>query len=211
MSEAVQNNDTPSQCDRLLDYAYGELSGEELEQFKLHLLTCDACKRELQGLERVRSAVKQAMPPVDPPVDKMAQLMHAAAQQKPKRGKVLMFARRVVSHPAMAAAAVFVVVGTAVLVNFSKGKGIMPSPEVAHEEVPVAEPAGARALPAPANPLNPIEEKAAPAKAMDAPKPIERDKAEPKIILNTEPNSYSVRREAKKETSSDDLKLLQPK
>src|SRR6187549_3058491 len=110
MSEAVEH--TPSLCDKLLDYVYGELSGDDLEQFKLHLLTCDPCKRELAGLERVRSAVKQALPAVEPPVDKMAQLMHAAAQQKPKRGKVLMFVRRTVSHPAYAAAAVFVLVAT---------------------------------------------------------------------------------------------------
>ena len=53
MSEAIQNNDTPSQCDRLLDYVYGELAGDDLEQFKLHLLTCEKCKRELAGLERL--------------------------------------------------------------------------------------------------------------------------------------------------------------
>jgi hypothetical protein len=214
MSEAVEP--TTSLCDKLLDYVYGELAGDELEQFKLHLLTCEKCKRELAGLERVRSAVKSAMPAVEPPVDKMAQLMHQAAAQKPKRGKVLMFARRVVTHPAMAAAAVFVVVGTAVLVNFSMGKVMMPAPEAVHEEVPVAQPAAAPTLPAPANPMNPIEEKAAPAKAMDAPKleaakPTERDKApEPKIVLKTEPNTYTVRREAKKE-NADDLQMLQPR
>jgi anti-sigma factor RsiW len=210
MSEAVEN--TSSLCDKLLDYVYGELAGDELEQFKLHLLTCEKCKRELAGLERVRSAVKNAMPAVEPPVDKMAQLLHAAAQQKPKRGKVLMFARRMVSHPALAAAAVFVVVGTAVLLNFSMGKVMMPAPEVAHEEVPLAQPAAPTALPPPANPLNGVEEKAAPPKAMDAPKPLEatldKDKAaEPKIILKTEPNSYAVRREAKKEDSFDDAKM----
>ena len=46
MSEATQNTETPSQCDRLLDYVYGELSGDDLEQFKLHLLSCDKCKRD---------------------------------------------------------------------------------------------------------------------------------------------------------------------
>src|SRR5262249_30175070 len=134
---------------RLLDYVYGELSGDDLEQFKLHLLSCDKCKRELQGLERVRSAVKQAMPAVDPPVDKMAQLMLAAAQHKPKRGKVLMFVRRVVSHPAYAAAAVFALVATTVTINWSRHALQMPPPEAVHEEVP-------KAPVAPAEPAVPV-------------------------------------------------------
>jgi anti-sigma factor RsiW len=147
MSEAMEN--TASACDRLLDYVYGELGGDELEQFKLHLLTCEKCKRELAGLERVRSAVKQAMPPMEPPVDKMAQLMHAAAQHKPKRGKVLMFARRVVSHPAYAAAAVFVLVATTVTVNMSRNAFKMPAPEAMHEPVEAPKTAVAQG-PAPA-------------------------------------------------------------
>jgi hypothetical protein len=187
MSEAVQNSDTPSACDKLLDYVYGELSGDDLEQFKLHLLTCEKCKLELAGLERVRSAVKRSLPQVEPPVDKMAQLMHAAAQQKPKRGKVLMFARRMVSHPAYAAAAVFVLVATAVTVNFTRNKLDMPK-EAAHEPVVTAEPPP----PPPAEAAQPPRAAAQPAPA--APGAMALDdtldglaKDKPKIELKTEP------------------------
>jgi anti-sigma factor RsiW len=236
MSQATEHSDTPSSCDSLLDYVYGELEGEALEQFKLHLLGCDKCKRELAGLERVRSAVKQAMPPLDPPVDKMAamhaQLMHAAAQQKPKRGKVLMFARRMVSHPAYAAAAVFALVATTLTVNWSMGKLAMPAAEPAHEEVTVAEPAAAPPAPAPIGLLRATEKKSE--KALDetakmpADKPAEeptktfegfakdRAKPEPKIVLKTDPaQSYTVRtppaKPAKEQSRSDaDDLVLQP-
>jgi hypothetical protein len=212
MSEAIQNSDTPSQCDRLLDYAYGELSGDELEQFKLHLLTCENCKRELAGLERVRSAVKQAMPQVEPPVDKMAQLMLAAAQQKPKRGKVLMFARRMVSHPAYAAAAVFVLVATTVTVNWSKHALQMPPPEpkmVVHEPVAASAPA---ANPAAKEVAQPAEE----ANGLPEAKPertlaLDKDKnKEPSIVLKTEPaGAFTVRRAAPAKGGAE--YVLQPK
>jgi Putative zinc-finger len=201
MSEAIQNNDTPSQCDRLLDYVYGELSGDDLEQFKLHLLSCEKCKRELQGLERVRSAVKQSMPPVEPPVDKMAQLMLAAAQQKPKRGKVLMFARRVVSHPAYAAAAVFVLVATSVTINWSRHALQMPAPEAVHEPVAPTSPVVA----APAGGEKELQA-APPAEiALDAPEKARDKNKEPTIQLKTEPETFTVRRAqpAKKGGKSD--------
>jgi hypothetical protein len=204
MNEAMEN--TASACDRLLDYVYGELNGDELEQFKLHLLTCEKCKRELQGLERVRSAVKQAMPDVEPPVDKMAQLMHAAAQQKPKRGKVLMFVRRVVSHPAYAAAAVFVLVATTVTVNMSRNAFKMPAPEAMHEPVPAipapaADPGGPATAPAGAPVVGGAKElqAAPPADVALGGDERKREKAPNKemtVELKTEPETYTVRRTA---------------
>jgi hypothetical protein len=204
MSEATEH--TPSQCDSLLDYVYGELSGDALEQFKLHLLTCEKCKRELAGLERVRTAVKQAMPQVEPPADKLSQLLHAAAQQKPKqRGKMLMFARRMVSHPAYAAAAAVVIVGGAVAYNFSMGHIAMPAAEKALHE-PLAPQAPAAATPTVDEPQAvggtlpagaPEEKPAAPAPGIA--KPMEsfasHHASEPKMVLKTEaPAEYAVTR-----------------
>jgi Putative zinc-finger len=213
MSETQEH--TPSECDSLLDYVYGELSGDALEQFKLHLLTCEKCKRELAGLERVRTAVKQAMPQVEPPADKMSQLLHAAAQQKPKRGKVLMFARRVVSHPAYMAAAVVVIVGGAMAYNFRAGRVMMPAaePEL-HEAVATKMPVAATPpvektqtavaggeLPAGA-PEGKIEGKMA-EPAREIAKPMEsfasHSAAEPKIVLKTDaPAEYGVTRSSRK-------------
>src|SRR5262245_40435484 len=137
-------------CERVLDYAYGELEGEALEQFKLHLLTCEKCKAELAALERVRAAVKQAMPVVEPPAERMnamtAQLLHAAAQNKPQQGKLLQFARKarvVVSHPAYLAAASLILIGGAIGLQWSLGRLTMPA-----EKMPAASETAA-AAPAP--------------------------------------------------------------
>jgi anti-sigma factor RsiW len=156
MSSATENTTAQSECDRLLDYVYGELEGNALEQFKAHLDGCEKCKRELAGLERVRGAVRAAIAPIEPPVDKMsalhAQLMHAAAQARPRRsktGKVLMFARRVATHPGYAAAAMLALVGGAVGMMWTMGRLEMPAEKVASAPVAASAPKPAAAAPAP--------------------------------------------------------------
>lgn len=136
MSETVQTPTAP--CDSLIDYAYDELTGPEAEAFKAHLAGCDKCQVELKAMQRVRGAVKAAMPMVEPPVAATgglhAQLLHAAAQRRPpavQRGKVLSFFRKVATHPAYAAAAMFAIVATAAGVQWSRGKLLMPAPEAA--------------------------------------------------------------------------------
>src|SRR5262249_55107693 len=66
----------------------------------------------VKSFGRVRTAVKRVMPAVEPPAAiggaLHAQLMHAAAQRKPRRGILFAFPRKIVEHPAMAAAAVVV-------------------------------------------------------------------------------------------------------
>jgi hypothetical protein len=146
-------------CERLLDYAYGELEGEALEQFKLHLLGCEKCKAELAGLERVRAEVKQAMPMVEPPGERMnamtAQLLHAAAQNKPKPGKLLAFARRarvVVSHPGYLAAASVILIGGAIGVQWSLGRLTIPADKLPAASETVAAAPAPQAVP-PAEPV----------------------------------------------------------
>jgi hypothetical protein len=145
---------TPSgPCDKLLDYVYGELSAAESEEFKAHLPTCARCQAELAGFQRVRSAVKAAIPVVDPPVAATqgalhAQLLHAAAQRKPPGGKLLTFARKtrkVILSPGFAVAATFLVVGGFITVNMKSGKLEMPAPPAT---APVTAPTPAPAAPA---------------------------------------------------------------
>ncbi len=224
MSTATENIDSPSACDRLLDYVYGELAGDALDEFKLHLLGCEKCKRELAGLERVRTAVKQAMPAVEPAADKMAamhaQLMHAAAQQKPKRGKVLMLARRMASHPAYAMAAMFAIVCGVVTLNWSMGRMAMPVAEKAlHEPMAPAPVAGPTTVTT-EEPGKPVGAVATPPAAepvlVPAHKPIEtfaNDKTvnETKITLQTgapAAPAYAVKRApARKEAPQEELLL----
>jgi anti-sigma factor RsiW len=155
----------PSPCEQLLDYAYGELEGEAHAAFERHLAGCARCQAELASIERVRGAVRAVMPMVEPPQATMemgalhAQLLHAAAQRKPagggRRGKVLELKRpwkrvqRAVLHPAFAAAAVFVVVGGVVGLQWKRS--VEPAPMVAAERTAApATPAVAAPAPMPA-------------------------------------------------------------
>jgi hypothetical protein len=139
------------------------------------------------------------MPQVEPPVDKMAQLMLAAAQQKPKRGKVLTFARRMVSHPAYAAAAVFVLVATTVTINWSKHALQMPAPApkmVVHEPVAASAPAANPGAKEPEEVNGLPEAKPTQTLALDNTQAKDKNK-EPSIILKTEPaGAFTVRRAA---------------
>lgn len=128
-------------CERLLEFAYDELEGEAAESFRAHLASCAKCQSELDGIRRVRGAVHAALPAVEPPEASSgalhAQLLHAAAQRRPAapRGKLLAFARKVSQHPAYAAAAMFLVVGGAVGIEWSRGRLFMAEPQL---EQPVA-------------------------------------------------------------------------
>lgn len=146
MSEPTENTSSGA-CERVLDYAYGELEGAAVAEFELHLKDCAKCQSELALMQRVRSAVKTVLPLIEPPQVATgalhAQLLHAAAQRRPvPRGKVLAFARRVVSHPGYAAAAALLVVGGALGLQFARGGLQMtsPRPEAAQEAAEAPKP-----------------------------------------------------------------------
>ncbi len=155
MSEATQHmpSDPSGPCDQLIDFAYDELSGAEADAFKTHLEGCAKCQADLAALKRVRGAVKAALPMVEPSAVVTgalhAQLLHAAAQRargKPHsveapRGKMLAFVRKVVMHPAYAAAAMVILVGGAVGIQWSRGRLLMPAPVAEETVAPTATPA----------------------------------------------------------------------
>ncbi|HEY7954075.1 MAG TPA: zf-HC2 domain-containing protein [Polyangia bacterium] len=122
------------ECERLLEFAYDELAGDAAERFRAHLAGCAKCQSELDGIRRVRGAAKAALPAIEPPEASSgalhAQLLHAAAQRRPAppRGKLLAFARKVSQHPAYAAAAMFLLVGGAVGIEWSRGQLFMAEP-----------------------------------------------------------------------------------
>jgi hypothetical protein len=147
MSGSTENSAADPMCDRALDYAYGELQGADASGFEAHLKDCAKCQRELSLMKRVRSAVRTVLPMMEPPQAATgalhAQLLHAAAQRRPPRtGKVLQFARRVVSHPGYAAAAGLLIIGGAIGLQFARGGLQMPmktaaAPPVMAEGQPV--------------------------------------------------------------------------
>jgi hypothetical protein len=124
VSEESAHTSTP--CEQLLDYAYGELDEAGRRAFEAHLASCARCAAELKSFGRVRTATERLMPKVEPSEALTgalhAQLMHAAAQRKPKRGGILAFPRKLIEHPGWAAAAMFVIVGGAITI----GKLSMP-------------------------------------------------------------------------------------
>src|SRR6185312_16988834 len=127
-----------SECDKLLDYVYGELDEAGKRAFEEHLPACARCQDDVAKLGRVRTAAKRVLPSVEPPASLggalHAQLMHAAAQRKPRRGILLAFPRKIMQHPALSAAAMFAIVGGAVAINWSRGKMAMPAAEQAAEQ-----------------------------------------------------------------------------
>ena len=131
MSETTAN--TNAACELVLDYVYGELDEARKRAFEEHLPGCARCQQEVASFGRVRTAAKRLMPAVEPPAQLggalHTQLMHAAAQRKPRRGMLLAFPRKIVEHPALSAAAMFVLVGGAIAINWSHGKMAMPASE----------------------------------------------------------------------------------
>ncbi|HEX9104812.1 MAG TPA: zf-HC2 domain-containing protein, partial [Polyangia bacterium] len=138
MGEPTTN--TSGACELVLDYVYGELDEARKRTFEEHLPACARCQQEVASLGRVRTAVKRVMPAVEPTAPLggalHAQLMHAAAQRKPRRGVLLAFPRKIVEHPALSAAAMFVLVGGAIAINWSRGKLAMPAAEQAEVDTP---------------------------------------------------------------------------
>ncbi|HZS36748.1 MAG TPA: zf-HC2 domain-containing protein, partial [Polyangia bacterium] len=167
MSEPTENSAPDPMCERALDYAYGELDGAQAAEFERHMKDCARCQSELALMKRVRTAVRAVLPSVEPPQAATgalhAQLLHAAAQRRPPRtGKVLQFARRVVSHPGYAAAAGLVIIGGAIGLQFARGGLQMPmhaaAPSTPVEASPVEAPKPAVAAgPAPAPAEPPVE------------------------------------------------------
>jgi anti-sigma factor RsiW len=138
MSETTPHT-TNDACELLLDYVYGELDEARKRTFEEHLPGCARCQQEVASFGRVRTAAKLMMPSVEPSAQLggalHAQLMHAAAQRKPRRGVLLAFPRKMMQHPALSAAAMFALVGGAIAINWSRGKMAMP----AAEQSPAAE------------------------------------------------------------------------
>jgi len=155
MSETTTN--TSGACELVLDYVYGELDEARKRTFEEHLPTCATCQREVASFGKVRTAVKRVMPAVEPTAQIAgalhAQLMHAAAQRKPRRGVLLSFPRKIVEHPALSAAAMFVLVGGAIAINWSRGKMAMPAAEQTVSDTKVAE--APKPTEAPAEPVVP--------------------------------------------------------
>ncbi len=51
----------PEATDRIVDHLYGELDGDARRAFEAHLATCDACRREVEGMDRARRTARLAL------------------------------------------------------------------------------------------------------------------------------------------------------
>lgn len=132
-------------CDAVLDYVYGELQGEALEQYRAHLAGCEKCQAEVASMQRVRAAVGPALAVEGGPSEERlssmsASLLAAAAARRGSpavkaapRGKVLQLFRTVATHPGYAAAAGLLIVGGAIGWQFSRGHVLMPRERAALE------------------------------------------------------------------------------
>ena len=165
--------------ERVLDYAYDMLSDGEKASFEAHLATCSRCRVELAATGHVRQVTRAALPMIEPGARLTgalhAQLMHEAAQRKPA-GKMLPFMRRVLKHPAYAAAASVLIIGGAVGVQWSRGRLFMPVPgAAAPAKSGAAAPGAAASVQAPASTA--AEAPAANADKVLSPRPVPKGKA----------------------------------
>src|SRR5712692_1208135 len=71
--------------DKLLDYAYGELSGPEAKSLEAHLQSCPECTQALGSIQKVRRTMSQ-LPPASAPSAGLDSLI-AYARQSARRAQ----------------------------------------------------------------------------------------------------------------------------
>ncbi len=138
----------PQEIDALLISAlYGELTPAEETRLEIHLGSHPADKTALAALTSTREAVRASrilQVQLDPPQSVSALLLQEAARRAPRpeerEGWFARFARSFMAHPAMAAAAMLVVViGVVTLVQNRKGdQFVETAPATAVESKPAA-------------------------------------------------------------------------
>lgn len=119
----------------LISALYGELTPTEESRLTAHFATHPADKTALAALTSTREAVRESrilQVQLDPPQSVSALLLQEAARRAPKpaqqEGWFARLSRSFMAHPAMAAAAMLVVVvGVATLVNNRKGDQFVES------------------------------------------------------------------------------------
>ncbi|MDD4870513.1 MAG: hypothetical protein PHR77_08125 [Kiritimatiellae bacterium] len=89
----------------------GELSGQEFETLCNHLVECEKCRKYRDDIEKVMSVARTSLPAGEPGAAVMAGIL-AAAREESNR-KPLFFTPAYMQWAACAAAAVFIICGTA--------------------------------------------------------------------------------------------------
>jgi len=140
----------PQEIDALLISAlYGELTPAEETRLEAHLGSHPADKTALAALTSTREAVRASrilQVQLDPPQSVSALLLQEAARRapKPQEGWFARLARSFMAHPAMAAAAMLVVViGVATLVQNRKGDHFADSTAPSQPQLNEAKPSAA--------------------------------------------------------------------
>lgn len=157
----------------LISALYGELTPAQESALEAHLVSHPADKSALAALTSTRDAVRASrilQVHLDPPQQISALLLQEAARRAPKpekqEGWFARLARSFMIHPAMAAAAMLVVViGTVTLVQNRKGDQFAETAPARSVATEPANEQGMATQPAPA----PLEEKPADERERDAP------------------------------------------
>jgi len=80
---------TPEQCkERIVDYLYGELSGDDLAAFEACLQTSEACRREVEALQQTLGLTRRALsePLASEPPTRYRSALLAAAEAAARAG-----------------------------------------------------------------------------------------------------------------------------
>ncbi len=129
----------------LIDRLYGELDETAAARFDTHVGDCGGCQSELDALSATREVFRD-LPELEPPSSLSAILLHEAAKQAPARAvaavtpadaspgliaRITSWLTPIMQHPAMAAAAMLVLVVGVAGTMYLRGDSKVAQPEYA--------------------------------------------------------------------------------
>lgn len=94
--------DHKTAADRLVEFLYGELGGDERAAFEGHLGGCDSCRRELDGFRAARDLVRK-VPDEEPPQSAHARILEVARAAAAGQGAAAPLKAAAPAQPATAA------------------------------------------------------------------------------------------------------------
>lgn len=79
------NNEHYRICDKILLYLYKELEGEELNQFKEHLIDCKDCQNKIKEMTKIKNMyeqIQQVLPEEMPSYEIVNRIMQMAKKRR---------------------------------------------------------------------------------------------------------------------------------
>jgi hypothetical protein len=113
-------------CDRIIAYRLGELSGREADDVGRHIAGCPRCSQELAAMDAICRGLSE-LPRIEPGTERWGELSHALDRERQARETAILgFLARVLRRPAVAAGA-FLLLLCALIVHLSTRRESIPA------------------------------------------------------------------------------------